>query len=512
MKRLLCLILALVLVFSLASCKTSTDPGTAADGEKKVKDTFVIAVDAEPILNPYLMGMNTHLIVGRQIYDSIVNQEDGAITPGLAESWEYTDDDMLTFRLHLRQGVKFHDGTEFTANDIKYFFEQIKDNASAASRWSAFDAENSVVVDDYTFDVKLFNLYAETLEILSSMYIPSSAAMQEMGPDEFANAPVGTGPFKLTRWDIGSEIELERFDDYWNGPAASPKILYRVIPEASSRVVELETGGVDMATNIGMANIARVEAMDNATVNLGPSTKWVFMTFCMTDPILSNQDARYALMYASDIKNTVAACYEGYAYTMNTMYPSMLFGARPVPGTDDPFPYDVEKAKELLAQAGYADGCEVTVWTVNDELSTAPALIAENQLTDAGFKVDLQVVDFGVFIDKVRAGEAGMWLLYNSSNIMGDDTINRYTSSMYPGSNWCGVQDEEYDKAVAEGFAATTEEAKLAAFETAQKRLLDLRVIYSASTYSDYALTQANITGLALRGDLYIDVNKVDKV
>jgi len=163
-----------------------------------------------------------------------------------------------------------------------------------------------------------------------------------------------------------------------------------------------------------------------------------------------------------------------------------------------------------VAIAGYPDGLKITLWAVNDELSTAPALITENQLKNGGFIVDLQLVDFGVFIDKVRSGDAAMWLLYNSTNLLADDTVNRYTSSMYPGSNWCGVTDSEYDAKVAAGLSAASEAEKRVAFDAAQKRLIDLNVLYSASTFGDYTLMQPNITGLALRGENYIDVMNVD--
>jgi ABC-type transport system substrate-binding protein len=122
-------------------------------------------------------------------------------------------------------------------------------------------------------------------------------------------------------------------------------------------------------------------------------------------------------------------------------------------------------------------------------------------LSKAGFKVDLQCVDFGVWIGQVRAGTAQMWVGYNTTGVIGDDTIIRYTTEYYPGNNWCGVCDAEYDAFVAAGVAATTAEEKLDNFYAAQQRLMDLQVIYPVSTFSIGQVMQNNVTGYKLYGD-----------
>lgn len=353
MKRTMALILAIVMPFAMTFAAGST---------LQLKDTLSLAIEEEPILDPWLMALAPHLIVGRQIYDSLILKDpDGNYQPRLAEKWKYLDD--IHMRLYLRQGVKFHDGNEFTSEDVMYFFKNIGINASAASRYAAFDIKNTKIVDKYTIDLALKYTYAETLDLMASMYIPSKTAIEKMGNAAFNNSPVGTGPYKLVRWDVGSEIELARFDDYWGGKATTKKILYKLIPEASSRVVELETGGVDIALTVGTANINRIKKTKGLSIVMGASPRYVLLTFSMKDKILSNKDVRYALAYAIDKQALVSACYEGYAYLMDTMYPAQLFGAKKV----GVIPYDLPKAKELMAKAGYPNGFTVTLQVVGDE-------------------------------------------------------------------------------------------------------------------------------------------------
>ncbi|MCF0121280.1 MAG: hypothetical protein HUJ65_06535, partial [Oscillospiraceae bacterium] len=151
--------------------------------------------------------------------------------------------------------------------------------------------------------------------------------------------------------------------------------------------------------------------------------------------------------------------------------------------------------------AGYPDGVSITLWGANDSLGQPPAIVSEYLLSQAGFNVDLQLVDFGVFIGKVRNGEAQMWCLYNTTGAIADDTIVRYTSEYYPGNNWSGVCDSEYDALVKAGLEAKTEAEKAASFEAAQKRLLDLQVLFPISSYSMTSIYQKNVSGNKTYGD-----------
>ena len=371
-RRLFSLLLAAAMSLALVSCGNGGDTsgnGTAdggnasqvdADGDG-YKDAVKLAISTDPNLDPWLTGMAYDLNVGRQIYDPLFREgENGEVEPWLAEGYEMVDDTHI--KLTLRKGVKFHDGNELTTKDVKFFLDNIESNASAASRFVCYDTANTEIIDDYNMVVALKYPYAEGVYLMTRMYIPSSAAFESMGADKFATAHVGTGPYKMTRWDTASEIELDRFDEYWNGPAATPKLLFRVIPEASSRMIELETGGVDFAYSISTSDYDRVKETEGLTLVEGDSSLFTSLTFSMQEPLFENKDVRYALCYAIDKQFLIDTCYGGYYTIMDTIYPKMLFGAEEV-GT---VPFDPDKAKELMVQAGYPDGFDITLHVVGE--------------------------------------------------------------------------------------------------------------------------------------------------
>jgi peptide/nickel transport system substrate-binding protein len=199
---------------------------------------------------------------------------------------------------------------------------------------------------------------------------------------------------------------------------------------------------------------------------------------------------------------------------------NMFYGTTQIPGSYVPAAskyavkdyfkpsYDPEHAKKLLAETG-ADKTTVTLWAPNDALSTTPAVLAESQLTEAGFKVEMQSVDFGVFVDKVRNGEAQLWLLYNTTPVVADETVVRYTSGNYPGRNWSGILDKEYDSLVEQGVKATTEAEKADYFAKAQKRLMDLKILYPISTHNFSYVTKPGVTGYEISVEGLVHLNHV---
>lgn len=462
--------------------------------------------------DPATFTSASQLALAPMIFENLaLLNEDGSSSPQLAESWDISEDS-LTYTFHLRQGVQWHGGYgEFTSEDVKFTFERHNDESLGSLQKETLNLANIESIstpDQYTV---VFQLKAPDVDFITrcSMYasmITCKAAFDELGVEGFNLTPIGTGPFFFESGTPGSKTEAVKFEEYWGGAPILDRIVSNIIADNNTLYTAFENGELDL---IYSTNMDKVTSYMNAGYGAmyEPSLQLLYIGVNMKQAPFDNDLVREAYFYALDPSYFVDQIFLGKESVPTGYIPEKCKYA--LTGYFEPT-YDPQHAKDLLAEAGYPNGIEVTLWSVNDELSTAPALIAENQLKEAGFTVDLQLVDFGVFIDKVRSGEAAMWLLYNSTNILTDDTVNRYTGSMYPGSNWCGVTDSDYDANVAAGFAATSEDEKRAAFEEAQKRLIDLNVLYSVSTYGDYVLTQPNISGLSLRGDNYINVYNVD--
>lgn len=446
------------------------------------------------------------------IFETLCRLEtDGTSSPLLAESWEVSADG-LTYTFHLRKGVQWHKGYgEFTSKDVKFTFERNADESIGSVQMGSLNSANIVAIetpDDYTvvFKLGIPDVDFITRCSISCSYIVSKAAFDAVGLEGFAREPIGTGPYQFDTGTAGSQTEVVVFPEYWGGRYNIDRITNTVITDTNTTYSAFENGELDAIYVYYMDKVN--EYVDKGyTATYLPSRQLLYVGVNMKIAPFDNEKVRQAFFMALNPQYYVDEIFYGKESIPSGMIPANCKYALTGYYTPE---YDPAAAKALLAEAGYPDGCPITLWTVNDDISKPPALITENQLTEAGFKVEMQLVDFGVYIDKVRAGEAPMWLLYNSTSIISDDTISRYTSGRYPGSNWSGVTDKIYDDFVAQGLAATTEAEKDAAYKNAQKRFMDLRVVYSVTTYGYYMITLPEVTGIKLNGELTLNAKDLD--
>ena len=232
----------------------------APAGSGEYKDTLVWAQGADVTsLDPH-QGKETPAVeVTDQIFDTltVVDAATGELQPQIAESWDQNSDTSYTF--HIRQGVKFHDGSEVKAEDVKFSLDRAINSAAVSYIVDFIDKVD--VVDDYTVNVELKAPYAPALRNLS---VPFAAivpkAVVEADEEAFKLHPIGTGPYKFVEWKQGDSVTLERFDDYYAGPAETQKLVMKVIPEASQRTIALETGEVDLAYDLLPNDLEKVRS------------------------------------------------------------------------------------------------------------------------------------------------------------------------------------------------------------------------------------------------------------
>lgn len=367
---------------------TGTDTGAVTEPAVTYKDTLVIATYKEPAtLDPMESNKPDIMFVGMNIFDPLVicNSETGEVAPMLAKSWEYLDD--TTIRFHLRDDVTFHDGGKFTAEDVLFSFVRAKDNPISYSTFQACDLDNSVIVDDYTFDLKLFYPYAPIFSMLSGgrSGIASKAAVERLGDAEYARNPVGTGPYVMEEWVTGTEITLVRNDNYWGAMGQTEKLVFKVIPEASSRVIALETGEVDLAYSINGSDVNRVNDIDGVHAEIAPSTRYTLLTMNMQDEMLSNKDLRYAISCAIDRESLVNAIYGDTATVATGYMPELVSGWKDV----GEFTYDPDLAKEYLVKAGYPDGVTLDFLIDGTDEFKNVAEILQNMWKAVGINVNI---------------------------------------------------------------------------------------------------------------------------
>lgn len=412
-----------------ASTETETEPAA-----KVMKDTLTIAHWQEPAtLDPQYSNMIAWFLVEKQIFDGLVEFDDatGTYIPALATSWEYLDDTHIRFTL--RDDVLFQNGEKMTANDVYFTFKRATESPKSASSYKTLDIENTVVVDDTTIDVALKIPDEAFLNTLSSGrgYIVSQKAVEEMGEADFARNPVGSGPYQMAEWVSGTEIKLTAFADYYKGKAKTENLLFRIIPEASSRVIELETGGVDVALSVPATEVNRVDEMEGADLIQVPSYRYTCITMSMKDELLSDKKIREALVYAIDKELLVEVVYGDTASSLNGVMNSNAMGFKEM----EPTPYDPDLAKQLLAEAGYADGVEVTflVEPGSEYIDIAEAV--QSMWKDVGITANLTIMDRQSYLAQgneyqiaIRAGNANhpsnILIIYDSAfgdRIQGND-------------------------------------------------------------------------------------------
>ena len=252
----------------------------AADTGKKLSDTLRVATWEDlKTMDPQASNFASNWMVQLNIFDTLVFEtQDGDVEPRLATEWKFMDD--TTLEMKLRKDVVFHDGSKFTAEDVLFTLKRGKANPISASTFASFDTDNTVIVDPYTIRLKLKAPYAAVFNTLSSGRgsIVCKAAVEKMGADAFARNPVGSGPYKLAKWLSGSEIDLVRNDNFWGTKAITKNVIYKVIPEAANRVIELETGGVDGVFDVAANDVKRVKAMKDNHILMGDSARYMTLT------------------------------------------------------------------------------------------------------------------------------------------------------------------------------------------------------------------------------------------
>mgnify|MGYP000657538530 CR=1 FL=1 len=393
----------------------------AVSGAAHAETTVTLAQGVDPeSLDPVHDTLITSVSVMMNIYDSLIWRDgDGNLVPGLATEWEYPTP--TTMQLKLRQGVKWQNGDPFTADDVVFSFDRIFDPKVPAALLSSLKGFVDKVekVDDFTVLVTMPAPRATIAATLVRVPILPKKAFTEMGEAAFNQHPIGTGPFRFVSWDRNEKIVLERYDDYWRGPAAIDRFVIRPIPEDFARFASLQNHEVDVIANLTAERAKAIESDDSLKVAQVHSVRNMFVGMNTREKPFDDIRVRHALNYAVDKQGLIEGILGGYAAENASVCTQTLFGATPV----DPYPYDPTKAKALLAEAGYPNGFETTMlgpvgrYTKDKELQEAIA----SMLANVGVKVSHVQPEWAEFIKQWVAQEYPMHFIGTGNQVMDCD-------------------------------------------------------------------------------------------
>lgn len=373
------------------------------------KKDLVIAIPGEPTtLDPYAHSLYYGFIPATFVFDTLIAVNDaGEYVPELAQEWEFVDD--TTLRLKLREGVAFHNGNPLTAEDVAFTLELGATSSFSNALFGCIDYENIEIQDDYNLVVKLKYAYAPLLKVLSSYRasILDKESYEEMGADAYGRTPVGTGPMKLSDWVSGDRIVFAKNDSYWGDPLSFDSCTMRVIVEASARTIELETQGVDMVVDIPFSDWSRVEETQGITLVSGQTDVLASLVFNNSLDLFKDIRIRQALACGIDREALVKTCWEGTADVADSYYAKSLLGHK----TESLAEYNPDKAKALLAEAGYPDGLEFTYTTYQTTLNQTFAEVLQSMWSNIGVNIKIDIVDVATYTQMNNNGELTACLL-----------------------------------------------------------------------------------------------------
>jgi peptide/nickel transport system substrate-binding protein len=391
----------------LAGC--SGDPSDAG-GSTTATKTLSISLNADPPkLDPAYSSALVDRMVFQSIFDKLVDlDKNGDIVPMLAEKWEVSDD-KKTYTFKLRQGVKFHDGTDFNAEAVKFNFE--RNMAKDSVRRNELKAVDKVtVVDPYTVKVELKHPFAPFLTVLTDRagMMVSPEAVKKAGKD-FLNKPVGTGPFIFKQRVKGSTITLEKNPNYWRkGLPKLDKVVYKIIPDENVALMNLKSGDVDITNRFPPKEIANVKNDPKITVINEESFGYLGFFLNTSKPPFNQKELRQAVDLLIDREAIVNVALSGIATPGHSPFSSKHFAY----GDSDKFEKpDVAKAKDLLEKAGKANGFSFTLKIGTTPLNQQVGQMIQNMLKPAGINVKLEKVEFGTLLEQSDKGNMEATLL-----------------------------------------------------------------------------------------------------
>jgi peptide/nickel transport system substrate-binding protein len=405
----------------------------------------------------------------QMLYDGLVSVDyNYEYQPGLAERWEVSEDGtVVTF--YLKKGVKFHDGSDFNAEVVKWWIELMRESGGCCA-YLFTPVTDIEVIDDYTIALTTDGPFPGLFFNLSSSWglVMSKESYEKLGPDEFATNPAGTGPFMLEEWVPNDHLTLVKNPDYnwapeWTGhkgPANVDKIIYRIMPEDATRLIELEAGDVDLVMVAPWRELPTyMDDPDYQVVAIPDATIW-FVGMNLDAPIVADLRTRQAIGHAIDRELIQETLYLGLGDAKTTYLATELGGDQDVaevaPG------YDPAAAADLLAEAGWVMGddgilvaesvegvdagtkFEVSYWTYNDDDSKRLAEVTQKMLTDVGIKAEIQLMDKPTYDAQLEAG--GHQIILRRYTWDNNDILPWFHHSQYlPYTNYLGVNDPDLD-------------------------------------------------------------------
>jgi peptide/nickel transport system substrate-binding protein len=482
MRRLALALTTLALCLALGGCAR----------QRPAPDTAVMLIESSPLnLDPRVGTDAQSERIGELIFEGLLQRGDNfALKPRLAESWEIPDP--LTYIFHLRHGVRFHDGRLMTSADVKWTLDSLLNGSLRSAKSSAYRYIAQVSApDDFTLQIKLKEPYAALLWNLSDGalgVVPTGSG------EELARHPVGTGPFRFVSQVQDREVVIERNPEYWGKPAGLARVRFNVVPDATTRALELRKGSADVEIDALPGDmVAALARQPQLVVQRAPGTSYQYLAMNLRDPILKDVRVRQALAYAIDREPLIHYLWRDMVRPANSVLPPQHWAYDP---SAKVYPHDEAKARQLLDEAGYPTGAggvrfHLLMKTSTDESTRLFCAVLQQQLREVGIALDIRSYEFATFYADVVKGAFQLYSLrwVGGSNQDPDVFENVFDSASFAPrrANRGYYSNPEVDRLIAEARRSVDAKQRTAAYDHIQE-ILNEELPYVHLWWSDNVL------------------------
>jgi peptide/nickel transport system substrate-binding protein len=384
----------------LISCSQSPDP-----------NTLVMIIESSPTNLDPRVGIDAQSErIGELLFDALLTRDEHLnVQPGLAERWEIPDP--LTYVFHLHHGVTFNDGRRLTSRDVKWTFDSLLEGNIRSTKSATYRFVDRIdAPDDFTV---VFHLKEPNATLLWNLSEGASGIVPYGSLDEITRQPIGSGPFKFVSAEQDKEVIIARNDNYWGAKARLARVRFIVVPDATTRALELRKGSADAEINaLTSDTIVALDHEPNLQIERAPGTVLSYLAFNLRDPTLDDVRVRQAIAYAIDRAPLLQYIWRGFAQPARSILPPQSWAY----DADVPaYPHNPEKARQLLDAAGYMahDGVRfrLTMKTSTEESTRLLAAVLQQQLRDVGIMLDIRTFEFATFFADVTSGAFQLYSL-----------------------------------------------------------------------------------------------------
>ena len=509
-KRFLAALISIVLLCSLTGCGKEAQPPVEPEVESPApvqengraqnnEISIGIAQDFDSLDPDHMTAAGTKEILFNVFEGLVKPNSEGEIVPAVASEVTRSEDG-LRYEFILRPGVKFHNGQDVTMEDVIYSIRRRTDGADTAAQLSALSVISDMQYSKEKLTIRLIEPSNEFLAYIMNVYILPA------GYDQQETAPVGTGPYRIVSRSVQDSLVMERFADYWGEPGKVDKVTFHILENAEGLVLGLQSGALDLVAHMTSDQTAQLDSSEFNVIT-GSMNLVQALYLNNAEKPLDDVRVRQALCYAVDKQAVIDLAFDGYGIPLGTsMFPS--FAKYYDESLTDYYTCDVEKAKELLQEAGYPDGFDLTITVPSNytpHVNTAQVLA--ELLKEINVRVTVQPVDWNTWLEEVYGARQFQSTItgLTSDNMTARKLLERFGSEV--GNNFTNYSNPEYDELLASALACTDDDEQTALYRQLEKNLTENAANVYLQDMADLVAVRSGLEGLTFYPIYVLDVS-----